>query len=353
MRRCYWDIKDNCNKCHCGWVGSKPTPEFLKLYNQIWSNDPLNGTIKMSYLPQAQQARLKALTTDTLTLCLNRDALNHQGVLNDAVGVYPFKLEFAQPNDTVFLGRKVVDQLGMNPIADAKLYASSASLAIEYPQILGYIVVRCGDEILTYARKLTDEQRLLGKCSIGFGGHIDPEDSCFTMESDTEEYINLRATVRRSVERELSEELGIAIDALAKIGKLVDSQEVVIDTRPSTEGNGSVAVGQVHVGVVFEYFVEDKSLISTNLECQDPRWQSLSALKDDIKMYESWSQLLITHLCEQEESFKAKETLHDEDEHEDEGAPDDDMIEDDETVGVKDNANPVYTNAQWEDDKPF
>lgn len=89
----------------------------------------------------------------------------------------------------------------------------------DYRQILPYLVLRqentLEDKFLLYRRvKGSGESRLLGKYSIGVGGHIDACDLVFNKDNT----IDVKKVIGNSITRELNEETDIApyfIDSLA------------------------------------------------------------------------------------------------------------------------------------------
>lgn len=99
-------------------------------------------------------------------------------------------------------------------------------------QVIPYVVVKQGGEILTYQRpsKNTDD-RLSSKWSIGVGGHIN-----LTDHSED----NLGAVIINAAARELKEEFNIW-----KVDSFEDRAALLFDS--------SDAVGRVHLGIVL-YF---------------------------------------------------------------------------------------------------
>lgn len=201
-------------------------------------------------------------------LCISLDTLTHQIVPTEGFGIHPFNLEEVPANKFHFINREVVDSV--NP---ESFYHQVGEI---FPQILGYIIVRSGNEILSYARKHSGEVRLLGSRSIGFGGHVDIEDAIL----NTNGSINADATLRRSIVRELEEELELSIDPSD-----CKYHGIIVDTTNS--------VGKVHRGLLCVIEVEDKTSVTSTKETQDLQWLSLHDLRADIEMYEPWSQIAI------------------------------------------------------------
>lgn len=205
-------------------------------------------------------------------LCINLGALAEQNVPSTGHGVYPFDLNAVAANNFHFINRAVVD----HPNEDSFEFRIGKSM----PQILGYIVVKHGDEILSYARKHSGESRLLGSRSIGFGGHVDLEDYGFTAIQKGREP-SFVEVLQYSVERELFEELQLdSIDETT-----IQFKGLIVDTTNH--------VGEVHRGLLSVIEVADKSAVTSTKETQDLLWQPLDELKKDVDLYEGWSQIAI------------------------------------------------------------
>ncbi|EJB8489884.1 hypothetical protein MW368_003701 [Acinetobacter baumannii] len=210
-------------------------------------------------------------------LCINLGALAEQNVPSTGHGVYPFDLNAVAANNFHFINRAVVD----HPNEDSFEFQIGKSM----PQILGYIVVKHGEKILSYARKHAEgEARLLGSRSIGFGGHVDLEDYLFA-GYDAEAGVCYEPAfpkvLQYSIKRELQEEL--------LLNTLDDSQikfeGIIVDTNDS--------VGMVHRGLLCVIELENPSEVTSTKETQDLLWQPLDELKKDVDLYEGWSQIAI------------------------------------------------------------
>lgn len=213
----------------------------------------------------------------TNVLCIDRTALTKQNVPRILHGLYDFDLRVTSCKEFSFIDRDVVDD---------KTPGDNSNLGIENPQVLGYILVRHGNEVLTYARKYSpNEQRLLGSRSLGFGGHADFNELWHT-ETPT-------GFVLGEAVRELAEELNI-IPAYAR--DIKEIKKVIIDMRDNTDPKklDQVAVGKVHMGYVLELWIPHKDIAEPTKEAQDLKWVTLdSELTNDRELYESWSQILM------------------------------------------------------------
>lgn len=199
-------------------------------------------------------------------LCINRSAIVTQGIpANNAHGIYPFDLSQVAQNQYHFINRDVVDS------NEKEKHLIGCAL----PQILGYCVIKCGNHVLTYARKRGAEARLHGNRSLGFGGHVDIDDYS---KHQAKPYF---AALAYSIERELLEEVGLQIP----ISMGMCDTLIVDQSNP---------VGSVHVGLPILINVELRNELEIDYsEIADPQWISIQQLKEDIALYENWSQLLI------------------------------------------------------------
>ena len=104
-----------------------------------------------------------------------------------------------------------------------------------FKQFIPYVCIRNAQgEYLQYRRMTgSGESRLLGKTSIGFGGHVDAVDVVYSKRGA----IDLVATLDRAIRRELQEELGL--------------QFVEVPHCRGFIFDDSTMVGQVHMGLLF------------------------------------------------------------------------------------------------------
>lgn len=170
-----------------------------------------------------------------------------------------------------------------------------------YRQVLPYVVVRQigRDGVLRYLAyrrtKRVGEQRLAGKVSIGFGGHIDAADVVVRGDST----IDLRATILDCAERELREELGVM-----QAGRIEPLAAWVSAIAPAfahlfiTHNEG---VQRVHLGVVLYFDVpSDVTLCCAEEELETMGMYTAEELAvwmtaASAPELEVWSQLLVEH----------------------------------------------------------
>jgi len=128
-----------------------------------------------------------------------------------------------------------------------------------FKQIIPYVVVRNGDEILSYRRPSNHtDQRLANQRSIGFGGHLHEGELLF-----------------QGMKRELKEELGI---------------ENAKPTVWAVVNDDSTPIGQVHIGVVYLLEWDKVSLLTPSAEIEDLQW--VKSVESD----ESWTSLIMKGL---------------------------------------------------------
>ena len=146
-----------------------------------------------------------------------------------------------------------------------------------YKQIIPYVLLTHGDDVLHYIRgKKAGEQRLVAKGSIGIGGHMNQEDELlFNYALDEGAY-------REGVEREIAEEI--------KIETKFEDRIVALLNDDSNE------VGQVHLGVVHIF-----RLAAPKVEKREAMITSLAFLpKAELlarrETLETWSQICLDSL---------------------------------------------------------
>lgn len=148
------------------------------------------------------------MSDSEVVMCVTRQFLRdiHPNLLSNGftpLSGDPAELIHSLSKNTIWVSRKVCE-------TDPRL-----------KQIIPYIVVRVGEQVIAYRRSPeSGESRLHGKISIGFGGHINKDDTCY----------------RDGMWREVTEELRSSPPyTLSAVGTVNDE---------------SNAVGSVHLGVV-------------------------------------------------------------------------------------------------------
>lgn len=165
-----------------------------------------------------------------------------------------------------------------------------------YRQILPYVAIiiegqdGSPDEVVFYQRvKGHGEQRLGGKHSIGFGGHVDLED---IVHRDS--IVNLRETILGNLKRELNEEL--VLDG--EISNWADSQ-LVWEFR-GLINDLSDNVGQHHLGVAFVVRIPADHVVRSNEigNVLVGNFEPNDLLNDAKYGYdmENWTRIFLNHL---------------------------------------------------------
>lgn len=154
-----------------------------------------------------------------------------------------------------------------------------------FKQIIPYVVMVCGGNVLNYVRgKRGGESRLYDRRSIGIGGHVNPADDMPLYSHDDSG--EMFKTYQEAVEREVCEEIDIdpRVERSERIVALIndDSTEV-----------GRVHVGIVHVWELSAPDVARREQAITQLSFLPP--DELRAHRDSM---ESWSVFCLDHLDE-------------------------------------------------------
>ena len=140
-------------------------------------------------------------------------------------------------------------------------------------QVIPYTVIRNKGRILSYQRtKKAGENRLHGKKSIGWGGHINPCDG------------DGGIAYEKCFWRELGEELSLERQ----------SHEVLPPVTAVLYESGT-EVGRVHFGVVHILDVSDNFVWNpeSDSSVDNVEWLDIQDLNVSIETYEAWSQMVI------------------------------------------------------------
>lgn len=208
-------------------------------------------------------------------LCISRNELTKQNIDTEGYGIFPFDLINVPQDGFHFVNRKVVDAQSTIP--------EWFKIGCELPQILAYITVKCGDEYLTYSRSKGAETRLHGTLSLGFGGHVDIQDSYALVNLTGELNITYQDILKYSASRELEEELNFIKDFEFK------TNSIILDTTND--------VGKVHLGLPIFVEINSKDDVKADpSEISLPEWKTKEQLLSEISSYENWSQLVINSL---------------------------------------------------------
>jgi len=150
----------------------------------------------------------------------------------------------------------------------------------EFRQIIPYIVLQYGSEIIRYTRTPAGcEARLHGRTSVGLGGHVDLPDV-----ETSGEAIDLVRTLENAANRELLEELGV-VEIVSKewVGLLVENDS---------------SVGRVHIGMIGLWRLQSFPVGIAEDAIGEVSSSSLSDLKADVERLETWSAMLLPWLSD-------------------------------------------------------
>ena len=169
-----------------------------------------------------------------------------------------------------------------------------------YRQVLPYTVIAKTDDGQTlyglYQRMETvGEERLAGKVSIGFGGHVDFAD----IRADEKSVVDLFATIEHSRMREMDEELDVGEDTLTDVLEPTEKEQ-----RLTLILDDSDAVGKLHVAFVRTLYLYPEVECSTKEE--ELMWLGFYTADEILAMgqsednpeglvIENWSKLLLEH----------------------------------------------------------
>lgn len=157
-----------------------------------------------------------------------------------------------------------------------------------FRQIIPYVVVYQRRQVLIYRRTPKGgEQRLAGKWSAGWGGHVELGDAQIGAGGE----LHLTRTLNMCVTRELDEELALTTDSRANLSWL---GVVRADDTP---------VARVHVGVVMLWELDAEFELEHDLQPTDPAIGEIRMgrpsellLKADEDRFEGWTRSVLEHL---------------------------------------------------------
>lgn len=193
---------------------------------------------------------------------------------------YPFKNGCNYEPECV---QNLIDII-FNPLHNCRFIDREiAEKSPEYKQIIPYVFITTDNKVFVYARlKKSGEQRLHGKWSIGFGGHINPDDKYF--------YSSWKYVYNAALKRELNEELNAVAETGYKVEAIRNIRGLLYDD--------SNEVGKVHFGIVHQLKVlpDSKVEIKEKDKLEEVGWMTIQELKNNIDKFENWSQICIKYL---------------------------------------------------------
>lgn len=150
-----------------------------------------------------------------------------------------------------------------------------------YKQLIPYVIMLHGGKYLSYVRgKRAGEMRLVGRRSIGIGGHINPDDNEMMPLFDLDSRVAYDAAVKREVAEEVSVEAAY------------EDRVVALVNDDTTE------VGQVHLGIVHLWTLESAKVCKREQMITQMAFMNPAELQGVRDSLETWSQLCLDHLDE-------------------------------------------------------
>jgi len=141
-----------------------------------------------------------------------------------------------------------------------------------FKQLIPYCIFRCNGEIFSYRRdKGQGESRLLGKRSVGIGGHISTVDAAAGGSSYLE-------GMRREIEEEVYLESGYRHECVGLIN------------------DDLTEVGKVHLGIVHIFDLDAPQVRPREQSIIQTGFATPTELLRDRDQFETWSQICLDHL---------------------------------------------------------
>ena len=147
----------------------------------------------------------------------------------------------------------------------------------EIRQIIPYVVVTNGDKVFRTTRIAGDE-RLVGKQSIGIGGHIDSAD----VQMIEKNRIDVAAAIDNCIVRELNEEINMNWD-----GCVMNKHESFVDDSDD--------VSKVHLCLLYTCDTMDDVTVKET-EKLEGSFVTVEELYADFDKLENWSQIALKML---------------------------------------------------------
>ncbi len=149
-------------------------------------------------------------------------------------------------------------------------------------QLIPYVLMICDGKCLSYVRGTrAGETRLVGKRSIGIGGHIDKLDHEKVLPLFDRD---LRKAYSEAVEREVTEEVNVRAGHTDRIVALLNDD--------STE------VGQVHLGIVHLWELDAPNVTKREQMITQLVFESPTELAKVRDTFETWSTICLDNLDE-------------------------------------------------------
>ncbi len=194
---------------------------------------------------------------EEMVFCLSRRSLSSSGLLQ--------KAHHALNDLSALLGHE-----------QAFIPRSKAELDESWKQLIPYQLFRCGKRFLVFQRGgRVNEKRLVGRCSLGIGGHVNVQDAGGRTRLEPESLLS-------AASRERNEELEISGSIEAKAVGIINDD--------------SDAVGRVHLGLVMLCTVDDSGIVRLRHGAEDlsfKGWWSKEEIYSQKGLFEPWSILAL------------------------------------------------------------
>jgi predicted NUDIX family phosphoesterase/dephospho-CoA kinase len=178
--------------------------------------------------------------------------------------------------------RKIANHV-LDPKACSYLFRPQAEVDNRHKQVVTYIMVCRGSKTLGFKRGTYNwaEEFLRGCHCIGFGGH--------TAESDNDLFDREWLGIRRTVARELAEELQLPQKDRERLARATGLQVVGVLNDDSSD------VGRRHFAFIFRYQVSDDPYWNHPIRGEKAitqlRWLDVTSPNFSLSGFEYWSQL--------------------------------------------------------------
>lgn len=159
------------------------------------------------------------------------------------------------------------------------VYRKDAEYNPKYAQIIPYVVIKKDNEYFASLRLSgSGETRLVGKITVGMGGHINPED----------EGKNKEELILNNIRRELQDE-ELFID-------LNKTKSLEFKGFIKCHANKEDLVSLDHLGLLYVLETKDENTKIKETELLEGKFVKLSELEDLKEKSESWSKVVIEYL---------------------------------------------------------
>jgi predicted NUDIX family phosphoesterase len=156
-----------------------------------------------------------------------------------------------------------------------------------FKQLIPYVIIVRGGLVAAYSRgKAAGEKRLRSRRSIGFGGHINPNDG-FGVPKAVKGLDNFDKRYVAGLMRELQEEL-----------KFIPPKRQWAFQTVGFINDDETDVGRVHFGIVHMLNLPvGRRMVAREADIQNLDWRTPDDLQKHTAEFEVWSQLCIRQLC--------------------------------------------------------